>query len=113
MSTRCTVHFGVGGDAHGGEVIIYKHYDGYPDNMVPLLQRFLSREGEIYHDSRRNDPSYLAARFVHYLTTVDDEDYDGLGVGICATDPGDIAFSYLVNNNGAFTVRDVYGIACV
>ena len=61
MSTSCTVKFA----PYGGTV--YKHWDGYPSEMEPLLERFFDTVEEETQDTRFNDAPYLAARFVVFL----------------------------------------------
>ena len=61
MSTPCTVTF----ERSGGR--IYKHWDGYPEEMLPLLKRFLDTVEAETKDTRFSDASYLAAKFVVFL----------------------------------------------
>ena len=54
MSTRSTIQFHYG----NSKATIYKHFDGYPTNMIPLLQEFLA-----WNKDRNEDPGYAAANF--------------------------------------------------
>ena len=38
MSTRCNILLK---DKSGAELWFYRHYDGYPDNIMPDLKRFM------------------------------------------------------------------------
>lgn len=89
---------------------VYKHWDGYPESMVPLFRSFLHRVGHL-GDTRFTDPSYLAAKWVVFLaemyaerydsttgkTTKNDDPLDFLSVGIVNVEPGDIEFRYYVD----------------
>ena len=93
MTTRCTTNFR---GAWGTDAIIYKHCDGYPDGdngMKRTLERFFEAVEDTWPDSRYGDPSYLAARFVRFLSLDSD---DGLGVGITREDPADIEYRYVL-----------------
>lgn len=97
MSTRATVHFQEGGETLA---IVYRHYDGQPDNsgLAYDLGRFFKEVQRHTDDTRFNDASYLAAKFVVWQAT----EYKGngaldfLGIGVVLEDPEDIAFRYLV-----------------
>jgi hypothetical protein len=122
MSTRCTIHFGT--EAYGDEAIIYRHSDGYPESEhgVPAtLQRFFEAvEAQCPNDTRYNDGSYLAAKFLVYQANkysrrssnayvtsthlggaVYDESkvrmLDFLSVAPVLEDPGDIEYRYTVH----------------
>jgi len=63
MSTRCTIHF------HSGirkepTAIIYRHSDGYPDAMLPDLEKFFADVRAQTDDTRFGHSSYLAAKYV-------------------------------------------------
>jgi hypothetical protein len=68
MSTRSVITFVRRKDDKRGSAI-YKHYDGYPSNMLPLFDGFFDLvEKQSKTDTRFDDPSYLAARFVAYAS---------------------------------------------
>ena len=108
MSTRCTLHFGYGDKP---AAIIYRHSDGYPDGVLPDLERFFADVEAQTKDTRFDDPTYLAAKFVVWQAN----DYvvaarkypwrkgetvhmlDFLSVGVMLRDPGDIEYRYLIN----------------
>ena len=54
MSTRSTIQF----HYRNLKATIYKHFDGYPTNMIPLLQEFLA-----WNKDRNTNPGYAAANF--------------------------------------------------
>ena len=95
MSTRATVHFRYGGKT---EAIVYRHSDGYPEGLGKALEEFLT-ECEMLKDSRFDDPSYLAAKWVVADSARNprgDHRLAFLGVGIVLEDPGDIEYRYLL-----------------
>jgi len=106
MSTRCNIHFG---DRRDGvfvtEANVYRHSDGYPDSQhgVPAsLERFFAAVKEQTSDTRFNDPSYLAAKFVVWQAgeyASNGKPLDFLSVGIMARDAGDAAYIYEVDSN--------------
>jgi hypothetical protein len=117
MSTRCTIHFG---DQYGVDAIIYRHSDGYPDGEhgVPAtLERFFETVEEQTEDTRYQDPSYLAAKFLvyqadlysktSYSTYTPGGGYDEskakpldfLSVAPILKDPADIEYRYTVHSD--------------
>lgn len=104
MSTRCTTSF-YSGDDTIPEAIIYRHTDGYPEGAGADLIEFLDDLEKNVPDNRFDDPAYLAAKYVVFLARMFNTDYAGnpkehpldfLSVGVCKTDPDDIAFRYEV-----------------
>jgi len=96
MSTRATVHFRKNNQTRA---IVYRHYDGYPEDLGRDLERFLSDvEAQVPEDTRFGDPSYLAAKFVVWQAKEYAKNSDRplafLGVGISMEDPGDIEYRY-------------------
>ena len=64
MSTRCNIHFSYKGDEQPWSNI-YRHYDGHPETVYADLAKFFEAvESEAPDDTRFDDPSYLAAKFV-------------------------------------------------
>jgi hypothetical protein len=115
MSTRCTIHFTDGGSEGHSEAIIYRHSDGYPDCILPDLEDFFKAvEDQCGRDTRFNDPSYLASKYVVWLAgqftrrfeQLPDGSYASvehpetplnfLSVGVVQSDPGDIEYRYRV-----------------
>ena len=103
MSTRATVHFQTEGETRA---IVYRHGDGYPDGLGKDLDTFLGEVSKLA-DSRFNDASYLAAKWVvwdsqnrgsHGNATTTTLDF--LSVGIVLRDPSDIDYRYLVKCDG-------------
>jgi len=95
MSTPCTVTFG----PDGGR--IYKHWDGYPEEMLPLFERFFDTVEAETGDTRFSDAPYLAAKFVVFLANEyrheNAAQMDFLSVGVIPSE-GDFGadFSYRV-----------------
>ena len=112
MSTRSTAHFK---DNYGTVAIIYRHSDGYPSCAGREIKEFLEEVSKL-DDTRFNDPAYLAAKYVVFLSAKFNVDYDFgkdgytitrkdnpldfLSVGILDKDPDDIEYRYhIVCNN--------------
>jgi hypothetical protein len=107
MSTRSTTHFCYG---ESTEAIVYRHSDGYPEGAGKDLIRFLETCRDTLKDTRLNDPTFLAAKYVVFLArefnysfnenrerVPNDNPFDFLSVGVCMQDPGDIEYRYLVD----------------
>lgn len=95
MSTRATVHFQYDGKT---KAIVYRHRDGYPNGLGKTLQRFFDDVSQL-EDTRFNDPTYLAAKFVVWQAARycrSDDLLNFLGIGIMLEDPGDIRYRYLL-----------------
>lgn len=101
MSTRATIHFMSKGQT---KAIIYRHNDGYPDGLGKDINTFLNEVSKL-KDTRFNDPSYLAAKWVvwdskHYSSVIWDSKHyskdplDFLSVGVVLYDPPDIEYCY-------------------
>ena len=106
MSTSATIHFHFD-DGDEAVAIIYRHWDGGPDEVIPDLKRFFDDVREQAHPTRFNDPRYLAAKYVVWQAHENAFRYDGgkyvptemldfSSVGVCVRDPEDIAFRYHV-----------------
>src|SRR5512146_1510510 len=109
MSTRSTTHF-TDGDETKPVAIIYRHSDGYPEGAGKDLRDFL-RACQKLKDSRLDDPSYLAAKYVVFLADKFVRRYDYgknqeipspnprhlRAVGDLMQDPVDIAYRYVVD----------------
>jgi hypothetical protein len=114
MSTRCIINFGT--TDHKIVAKVYRHSDGYPTAILPDLTRFCEDVAMQTQDTRFDDPSYLAAKYVVWqaheyarklnekFEYVPTEMLDFLGVGIVQNNPGDIDYEYFVDcsGNGAF-----------
>lgn len=102
MSTRCTIHFHDSGEDEAA-AIIYRHSDGYPEGILPDLDRFFAAVEEQTRDTRFNDATYLAAKFVVWQAGVYTDGYheplDFLSIGVVQDDPGDIEYRYHVRPN--------------
>jgi hypothetical protein len=97
MSTRANIHF-----THGNSILanVYKHSDGYPEGMLPVLEKFFRAVEEQASDTRFSDPEYLAAKFVVYLAheyPSPGEPLAFLGVGVVTRDAGDGEYIYTVD----------------
>ena len=124
MSTRALIHF-VWGNSKSPEAMIYRHSDGYPEGLGEDLKRFLDEVEKQTSDTRFNDPSYLAAKWVVFdaeahcqnsrdfpgVYGIDSEHTGGnlcfLGVGVICRDPGGIEYRYIVrcHANGRPTIE--------
>lgn len=99
MATRSNIHF-VDGDYLAAN--IYVHYDGYPQNRLPELQRFFVAVREQCRDARFSDPSYLAAKFLVWYSLAQAKDaacapLNFLGIGPVVEDAGDAEYIYKVD----------------
>jgi hypothetical protein len=104
MSTRANIHF----NYSTGETVanVYRHSDGYPEGVLPDLDRFFSDVEAQTDDTRFNDPSYLAAKFVVWqagenarmmvygLPGAMVKPLNFLSVGIMNQDAGDAQYVY-------------------
>lgn len=100
MGTRATVHFKYV-DEEKPEAIVYRHGDGHPDGLGKDLYRFLEDVKNQCADTRFNDPSYLAAKYVVWQAGEYSKDktkpLDFLSVGVVLEDPDDITFRYTLH----------------
>jgi hypothetical protein len=111
MSTRSTTHF-VDGSSKP-IAIVYRHSDGYPEGAGRDINSFISQCAKL-KDSRLNDPSYLAAKYVVFLADMFNNTFamntsgeygytrnvsklDFLSVGIMDSDPTDIEYRYVID----------------
>jgi hypothetical protein len=104
MSTRCNIHF-TDGHSKTVQANIYRHSDGYPEAVLPDLEKFFGAVEDQTSDTRFGDPEYLAAKFVVWEATKDYEYRSGarldfLGVGVVTQDAGDAAYIYTVKCAG-------------
>lgn len=125
MSTRCCINFCEGKTIFAK---VYRHSDGYPEGVKPDLQEFFETVEKQTKDTRFDDPTYLAAKYVVWqaiqyaggykmigneFTKVPasmDNYLDFLSVGVMLENPGDIEYEYFVNcgakdKNGRPTVK--------
>lgn len=103
MGTRCNIHFN-----HGDETVanIYRHWDGYPEAVLPDLQRFFQDVKAQTNDTRFGDAEYLSAKFLVWSAaeackaTKHSEAKAPLaftGFSPCVADHGDIEYVYTVD----------------
>lgn len=72
MSTRCQIGiYYMNSKLKNPEVLLYKHSDGYPEETIPLLKRYVKR----FLKRRHWDVEYLGARLIQSLTN----EYDRSG----------------------------------
>ena len=94
MSTRATINF-----MKGEQIVakIYNHSDGYPKGLGCDIFKFFKEVKKQTRDTRFNDASYLAAKWVAYKAG-EYSDKSGplnfLGIGILNEDPLDIEYTY-------------------
>lgn len=102
MSTRCCINFC--DNRKNIFAKIYRHSDGYPGDggvLADLKNFFQDVKDQCGKDTRFNDPSYLAAKFVvwrahnvyHYRS---EGPLDFLGVGVVQKNPPDIEYEYFI-----------------
>src|SRR5208282_1195712 len=100
MSTRSTTHFIDSEFSQKPIAIVYRHSDGYPEGAGMDIVRFL-KACKALPDSRLNDPSYLAAKYVVFLADMFNgrakSKLDFISVGILSEDPGDIEYRYVID----------------
>jgi hypothetical protein len=104
MSTRATISFKEDGRLAS---CIYKHSDGYPDGehgMLNDFDRFFAAVKEQCNgDTRFNDATYLAAKYVVWLASPDADRplcFSGVGVVTKASDIGDAEYDYVLDCSG-------------
>lgn len=91
------------------DALIYKHHDGYPEGMIPILKKTLKR----FNDLRGlSDTEYAAAYFVAVGKSDEakedkSDEISDRGWGICKDLHGDIEYYYAVSPEGvkAYAVR--------
>lgn len=109
MSTRCNIHFTASPDSPP-EANIYRHSDGYPEGVLPDLEKFFAEverqtEGGM-GGTRFSDPSYLAAKFVvwqagEFAKYGSGNPLDFISLGITDQDAGDGEYVYTVVCSGS------------
>lgn len=101
MATRSTIK------VEGIDYVkVYKHWDGYPDNMVSWLEKF----NKEFTDNRGDDPSYKIAQLLRHSTKQSDlsgEPYTGWGLVEPDTTMG-AEFEYTLCADGTVKVKDLY-----
>lgn len=116
MSTRSTTHFINSQWNDNPQAIIYRHSDGYPTGAGADILRFFDEVEAQTSDTRHTDASYLAAKYVVFLSGIFAEhqartyDFESatwkqnevkplhfLSVGVVNQDPGDIEYRYTVD----------------
>lgn len=87
-----------------GGIYIYKHSDGYPKGVMPILKPFV----QAFHESRGNDASYLLAQICRHFALEEaknapaepskyDEIYKYLGWGLDCVEHGDTEYFYEID----------------
>lgn len=116
MGDRTVVRFVSGSPGEPAEACVYLHWGGAPNQMAVLFGEFFERvETEARADTRYNDPSYLAAKFVVFCVLYGfEEEHERLtmdfsGVGIIPDRPIQEAshgvWLYSILGNGSGTRR--------
>lgn len=97
MSTRSTMHFLDSEEKDATpEAIVYRHYDGYPEGAGTDIYRFFQAVEKATSDTRFNDPTYLAAKYVVWQAGEFGQGLQFLGVGVMQRDPLDIEYRYVI-----------------
>ena len=96
MSTRCQILFRFNGQYTEGEVLTYRHSDGYPESVLPDLVDFLKWNG-----GRNSDPSYTMANYFFWNKKRYQKYLDGgrIGYGLDFNGRlhGDVEYFYIVD----------------
>lgn len=119
MSTRCQI-VTVDSQGHLYPCKIYKHSDGYPSGVLPILKPFV----EAFAAGRGDDPEYFIAQVVRRFMLEDVEHYEKdradrqrfgdygnprtnfLGWGVSTYWHGDIEYLYVCSPDGSIKVLD-------
>ena len=103
MGTSCTIEIeGLNG------VKIYKHWDGYEEEVLPILDRVVDR----FKNDRGWDPEYMLARILAEFIIEDNEHYRNVGIepdgttgyGII-TVPYDVNYRYIIKEDWSIVVE--------
>lgn len=103
MGTRAQVGI------EGSSVTIYKHNDGYPDEVLEWLLPFRDR----FFAGRGYDPEYFLAQLLRHTGAAGPDAVsathpsDFLSWGVCEVLHSDIEFFYYVRKNGDVEVYEV------
>lgn len=82
---------------------VYKHWDGYPSNMLHWLEEF----NQAFAKNRGDDPEYKFAQLLRWSTeksSVRSEPYTGWGVIPFGSDMGQ-DYIYTLKKDGSVTVE--------
>jgi hypothetical protein len=109
MSTRCQIR------VEESAVLLYKHSDGYPKEVLPILLPFVAN----FMAKRGPDPEYMSARLLQTLMNQSDQyliDMSGkyphaisgssllIGFGVGTETHGDIEYFYDILADGTVIV---------
>lgn len=105
MSTHAQVNF-TDISGHAVDASVYKHSDGYPEAMLPLLADFLADvEAQCPGDTRFSDPSYLAAKYVVWQSAKYSEGkplaFIGVGIVPAGENAGDYTYTVACRTDGS------------
>ena len=102
MSTRAIIKI------EGNQAMLYKHWDGYPEAILPWLKEFYK---EFYKSRGGDDPAYCLAQLVRSSVLLADK-YNldiskctGYGIFSGYADIGQ-EFEYTLHANGTISVFD-------
>lgn len=87
MSTRCQIQ------VKGSPILIYKHSDGYPEGVLPVLEPFV----KAFSDNRGNDVEYCLAQIVRTFALEYDPETRLKGWGLDLVLHEDIEYLYVVD----------------
>src|SRR5437773_11627452 len=116
MSTRCQIGFNQNSSDHRQkEALVYRHYDGGLSGAGAELFRFFEevRAANDNHDTRFDDPEYLAARYVtwqvlRYAASRQCNPLAATGVGITQDYHVDVEYLYVVVCRDREAIPQVY-----
>ncbi len=115
MSTRAIIRL----QSNEVPIAIYKHSDGYPSEVIPVLAPFIKR----FFKNRGNDPQYLMAQIVRafavadYKYRLEDSDdprsedcnflygQDYTGWGLVDYDHSDYSYRYEIGASGQISIN--------
>ena len=100
MSTRALIK------VEGLNIALYKHYDGYPDGILPWLEDFY----KTFFSKRKDDSSYCLAQLIRSTTNprykLVPSDITGYGI-VMATDDCGQEYEYTLTAKGTIEVKEL------
>ena len=82
---------------------VYKHWDGYPSDMLPWLEKF----NQDFTENRGDDPEYKFAQLLRNSVRVEDEfgldNSEHTGWGVIPYNSSPDAYTYTLHRDGKVT----------
>lgn len=103
MGTRCQIKAKTE-DEDCNKIYIYKHWDGYPSNVMPILEPLVAD----FFIKRGPDMPYLLCQIVRAFAVRDHEtgrveSFTGWGLDTCKH--GDISYLYEIDESGQIFIN--------